>query len=173
MIFFNQRAAMKKVARQPLLLGTAVMLGMGALSGCKDFLSEAASPQGTLDQTTLANKAGVEGNLIATYRSLDYTNGVGGSQGSAASNWIWGSIVSDDAYKGSESSDATGLNDVEAYHWGTADAEGWYNDKWKADYEGVVRANSTLRLLKAVLKDSPTSLTAAEAKGIEGEATFL
>ena len=164
---------MKKVTRQPLLLGTAVMLGLSTMVGCKDFLDGAAAPQGTLDQTTLANAAGVEGNLIATYRSLDYTNGVGGSQGSAASNWIWGSIVSDDAYKGSESSDATGLNDVEAYHWGTADAEGWYNDKWKADYEGVTRANATLRLLKQVAKDSPTQLSAADQAGIEGEATFL
>src|SRR5512133_2049574 len=164
MMFFKQRAAMKKVARQPLLLGTAVMLGLSTMVGCKDFLEEAAAPQGTLNQTTLANKAGVEGNLIATYRSLDYTNGVGGSQGSAARNWIWGSIVSDDAYKGSESSDATGLNDVEAYHWGTSDAESWYNDKWRADYEGVVRANATLRLLKQVVKDSPTQLTATEQK---------
>jgi hypothetical protein len=169
----NQRAAMKKVSRQPLLLGTAVLLGVGSLSGCKNFLSEAAAPQGTLNASTLANKAGVEGSLIAAYRSLDWTSGVGGTQGSAASNWIWGSIVSDDAYKGSESSDATGLNDVEAYHWGTADAEGWYNDKWRGMYEGVVRSNSTIRLLKSVQTSNPTAITATEAAGIQGEATFL
>jgi len=173
MISFNQRAAMNKVSRQPLLLGTAVILGVGSLYGCKDFLADAAAPQGTLNESTLSNKAGVEGSLISAYRSLDYTNGVGGTQGSAASNWIWGSITSDDAYKGSESSDATGLNDVVTYHWGTADAAGWYNDKWKADYEGVVRANATIRLLKGVTAAKPTEVSATDAKGIEGEATFL
>jgi hypothetical protein len=173
MRIFNQRAAMKKGSRQPLLLGTAMMLGMGTLYGCKDFLAEAAAPQGTLNENTLANKAGVEGTLISAYRSLDYTNGVGGTQGSAASNWIWGSVTSDDAYKGSESSDATGINDVEAYHWGTADAEGWYNDKWKAVYEGVVRSNAAIRLLKKVATEQPTALTATEIAQIEGEAVFL
>src|SRR5687767_7529183 len=122
--FINQRAAMKKVSRQPLLLGMAVVLGTGSLYGCKDFLADAAAPQAALNELTLANAAGVEGTLIAAYRALDYSNGVGGTQGSAASNWIWGSVTSDDAYKGSESSDATGINDVKAYHWGTSDAEG-------------------------------------------------
>jgi len=164
---------MKKVSRQPLLLGTAVILGVGSLYGCKDFLADAAAPQGTLNASTLANKAGVEGTLIAAYRQLDWTSGVGGSQGSAASNWVWGSVVSDDAYKGSESSDATGLNDVEAYHWSTADAQGWYNDKWKAVYEGVKRSNATINLLHDVVASKPTEITATEAKQIEGEATFL
>jgi starch-binding outer membrane protein, SusD/RagB family len=129
MISFNQRAAMNRVSRQPLLLGTAVILGVGSLYGCKDFLADAAAPQGTLNSSTLANKAGVEGTLIAAYRGLDWSSGVGGSQASAASNWVWGSVVSDDAYKGSESSDATAVNDIEAYHWGTADAEPWTKDK--------------------------------------------
>jgi len=164
---------MKKVSRQPLLLGTAVILGVGSLYGCKDFLADAAAPQGTLNESTLSNKAGVEGTLISTYRSLDYTNGVGGSQASAASNWVWGSVVSDDAYRGSESSDATAVNDIEAYHWGTADAESWNKDKWLADFEGIVRANATIRLLKTVAKDKPTEISAADQKGIEGEATFL
>ena len=43
--------------------------------------------------------------LIAAYRALDCTNGVGGNWGTAASNWVWGSVTSDDAYKGSESTD--------------------------------------------------------------------
>ena len=57
---------MHKVSKQPVLLGVAVMLcSVSTLYGCKDFLTNAALPQGTLDQTTLANKAGVEGSLIA------------------------------------------------------------------------------------------------------------
>ena len=57
---------MKIVSRNPLLVGTALAVLAGAtLYGCKDFLSTNAAPQGTLDESTLANKAGVEGTLIA------------------------------------------------------------------------------------------------------------
>ena len=102
MNFFHQRTTMKNGSKKPFLLGTAVMLCAAVtVYGCKNFLDTAAAPQGTLDASTLATKAGVEGTLIAAYRSLDWTNGVGGNWVSAASNWIWGSVTSDDAYKGS------------------------------------------------------------------------
>jgi len=166
---------MTKASRQPMLLGTALMfLAAGTLFGCKDsFLTDAAAAQGVLDQSVLANSVGVEGNLISTYRALDYTNGVNGSQCTAASDWCWGSVPSDDAYKGTEPSDFTALNDIEAYQWGTGLADGVLNDKWRAIYEGVARANATISLLKQVAKDKPAEITATNQKGIEGEATFL
>lgn len=165
---------MKKASRQPLLLGTAAMLcAVGVMSSCKDFLDDAASPQGTLDAGTLANRAGVEGTLIAAYRSLDYTNGVGGAWGSAASNWIWGSVTSDDAYKGSEATDQPAIDPIELYQWSAGGVESELNDKWRASYEGVVRANAAINLLKAVTAAKPTEISAADAKGIEGEALFL
>ena len=138
-----------------------------------DFLDTAAAPQGTLDAGTLANRAGVEGTLIAAYRSLDYTNGVGGAWGSAASNWIWGSVTSDDAYKGSEATDQPAIDPIELYQWSAGGVESELNDKWKAVYEGVVRSNATIRLLKTVTAAKPGEISAADAKGIEGEALFL
>ena len=98
---------MTKASRQPMLLGTALMfLAAGTLFGCKDsFLTDAAAAQGVLDQSVLANAAGVEGNLIATYRSLDYNNGAGGDFCTSVSNWCFASVPSDDAYKGTESTD--------------------------------------------------------------------
>ncbi|MBW8770712.1 MAG: RagB/SusD family nutrient uptake outer membrane protein [Gemmatimonadetes bacterium] len=166
---------MTKASRQPMLLGTALMfLAAGTLFGCKDsFLTDAAAAQGVLDQSVLANSAGVEGNLIAAYRSLDYTNGVGGSQCSAASDWCWASVPSDDAYKGTEPSDFTALNDIELFHWNTGLADGVLNDKWKAIYEGVSRTNATLQLMAQVVKDKPAEISAANQAGIKGEAYFL
>ena len=164
---------MKKVSRQPLLLGMAMICAAGTLYGCKDFLTDAAKPQGTLDAGTLANSVGVEGTLIAAYRQLDFTNGVGGAWGSAASNWIWGSVTSDDAYKGSEATDQPNIDPVEFYQWSAAGVESELNDKWRAMYEGVVRSNATINLLKAVTSSKPGAITAVNAKGIEGEALFL
>ncbi|MEO5816243.1 MAG: RagB/SusD family nutrient uptake outer membrane protein [Gemmatimonadaceae bacterium] len=165
---------MKMISKRPVYLGMAVMLcSVSTLYGCKDFLTDAALPQGTLDAGTLGNKAGVEGSLIAAYRQLDYSNGVGGGWGSAASNWIWASVASDDAYKGSSASDQPGITAVENYAWSAPDAQGDLNDKWRAVYEGVSRSNATISLLKAVIAAKPAELAAVDQKGIEGEATFL
>jgi len=164
---------MNKGSKRPVLLGLAVLCSVGTLYGCKDFLTSAALPQGTLDQTTLANKAGVEGSLIAAYRQLDVSNGVGGGWGSAASNWIWASVASDDAYKGSTASDQPGITATENYAWSSPDAQGDLNDKWKSMYEGVSRSNATITLLRSVVAGKPGELDAVTAKGIEGEATFL
>ena len=55
--------------RQPYRWALLVFVA-GAAYGCSDFL--VANPQGSLDEQTLANRAGVEGNLVATYRMLDH-----------------------------------------------------------------------------------------------------
>src|SRR2546430_10225265 len=51
-------------------VGTACLgLGLSITYACKDFLDTPA--QGTLNENALATKAGVEGSLIAAYRSLE------------------------------------------------------------------------------------------------------
>jgi len=165
---------MNRLTRNPLLFGTTVLLLSAAtMYGCSDFLDNAAAPEGTLNEETLSNATGVEGSLIATYRAIEWNDGVGGAWGNAASNWVWGSVTSDDAYKGSEKDDQPNINDIEAYFWGTADAESYFNDKWRGMYEGVVRANATLRLLKEVVAKSPSEISTARQASIEGEAKFL
>src|SRR5438105_5362559 len=150
-----------------LLVGTAFLILVGGVTySCKDFLDVA--PQGALDQTTLSNQAGVEGTLIAADRALDWNNAVGGAWGSAASNWVWGSVTSDDAHKGSDANDQAPIADIELYNWGTGLAEGYLNDKWRTVWEGVVRSNATLRLLKKV-----SGISASDAASIRGEALFL
>src|SRR3954463_6006605 len=153
--------------------GTAMaLLASVTLYGCKDFLNSNAAPQGTLDATTLQNENGVEGTLIAAYRQLDCTYS-SGAWGCAVSNWVWGSATSDDAYKGSEATDQPPVDQIEEFHWSTPDAQGYLNDKWRAMYEGVVRANSTLRLLKQVEAGGPAAISSTNANGIRGEAIFL
>ena len=165
---------MKTLSRHPLLVGTACVILAGvAAYGCSDFLENASAPQGGLDEGTLATRTGVEGSLIAAYRALDCTTSTNANWGCAASNWVWGSVASDDSYKGSDGPDQPPINDIEGYHWGTANAESYLNTKWRQVYEGVVRANATIRLLRSVVAASPGELTAADAAGVEGEALFL
>jgi len=157
-----------------LLVGTAVLaLVSGGLYGCKDFLETNSTPQGTLDAGTLSNKAGVEGTLIGAYRTLDCTNNSPEAWGCAASNWVFGSVAADDSYKGSTNTDQPPINDIEGYHWVAPDGQRYLYGKWAIVYEGISRANATLRLLKQVVAASPNEISPADAKAIEGEAIFL
>src|SRR6185437_14564382 len=83
------------------------------------------------------------------------------------------SVAADDSYKGSDGLDQPPINDIEGYHWGTPSADQYLNVKWVIVYEGVVRANSTLRLLKQVVASNPTEFSPTEAAQIAGEAIFL
>jgi hypothetical protein len=164
---------MKIVSKHPLLVGTALLaLATGSIYGCSDFLEASANPQGALDPATLANRAGVENSLIGAYRPLDCTSS-SGSWGCAASNWAFATVGSGDSYKGSTGADQPPINDLEGYHWGTANAESYLDQKWSQVYEGVVRSNSTLSLLKQVMTATPGEISPALARAIEGEATFL
>ena len=165
---------MNITSKNSLLRAAAlVILASAALYGCKDFLSNAAEPQGTLNASTLANAAGVEGSLIAGYRTLDCTDATNGNWGCAASNWVFGGVASDEAYKGSSPLDQPPINDIEGFHWGTGSAAEYLDVKWQQSYEGVVRANSTIRLLKQVVASNPSEISVVDQHGIEGEATFL
>ena len=155
-----------------LLYGMAgVILATGVTYACKGFLDQPA--QGTVDEQTLATRAGVEGTLIAAYRSLDCSSSSAGSWGCAASNWVWGSVTSDDAYKGSNLGDQQPINDIETYYWSVGTADDYINQKWSQVYEGVARANATLRLLTKVQAEKPAEISAVDAAGIRGEALFL
>lgn len=164
---------MKIVANTRLIVGTAVLALVSAgLYGCKDFLTENATPQGTLDEGTLATANGLEGTLIGAYRALDCMN-ISGAWGCAASNWVWGSVAGDDSYKGSTNTDQPPINDIEGYHWSAPEGQDYLNQKWTISYEGISRANATLRLLKKLQTSNPTAINVATAHSIEGEALFL
>ncbi len=169
-----RNASQRGATRRPLLLGAALplvaALGLGA---CKDTLATAAQPLGTLNATSLANKAGVEANLVSAYRALDWNNAVGGGWGNAASDWEWASVSSDDAHKGSNSGDQPGVQDASLYNWGSGNTDSDLNDKWRGAYEGVSRTNAVLSLLQSVQKSSPGAISASDATGIAGEAIFL
>ncbi len=146
-----------------LAMGLSVVVLLFACS--EDFLD--APPQGALDSGTLANEFGVEASLIAAYSLLDGYGQFGG-WGAAGSNWIFGSVASDDAYKGSEPGDQQPTTDVELYQWSTGGADGYLNDKWRVVYEGVTRANAAITLLNSI-----EGISADVAARVRGEALFL
>ncbi len=154
---------MKQSKFKILLVG--VTTSMVLFYACsKNFLDK--SPIGSLDQNTLANKAGVEGVLIGAYSMLDGYGGAGGGWQSAGSNWVYGGVASDDAYKGSDPGDQADIVPIETYS--ATGSNGYFNQKWQAVYDAVQRSNDVLRLMATA-----TDINDADKKRIEAEARFL
>lgn len=137
---------------------------MGMLTSCgEEFLEN--TPLGVGNEEMLSNKPGVDAVLIGAYSLLDGV-GAGPVNTSSVSNWIYGSIASDDAYKGSDVGDQAQITTIERYI-PQADI-GAYNDKWIAVYDGVSRTNNVINLV-----GKATDMTDAEKAQAIGEARFL
>lgn len=149
---------------------SALAAGMTLFSCSKSYLEKPA--YGALPLDLVATPEGTRGFLIGAYAALDGQQasvaaiGGGGPWEAAPSNWIYGSVAGGDAHKGSNAIDQPPINQVMT---GVFDpANGFFNTKWKAVYEGITRCNTTLASLKKT-----TGLDPAEAKSIEAEAKFL
>ncbi|MEM1325167.1 MAG: RagB/SusD family nutrient uptake outer membrane protein [Bacteroidota bacterium] len=145
-------------------LGMTAALVLFSLTACQDDFLDVA-PTASLSQTELSSQAGLEGTLIGAYSML---LGRGGFY-SDASNWFWGSVLGGDANKGTNAGDQAQVNEIQTY--AAQPNNGSILQKYERSYEGVARANSTLKLI-AVAKEVgevPTDVI----NRIEAEARFL
>jgi len=134
----------------------------------EDFLE--TPPQGTLNSQSLADENGINLALISAYSRLDGWASdwdlVPSPWGMSGSNWIFGSIASDDAHKGSEPTDAPTITNIELFQWQPSIPH--LESKFLAVYDGIRRANETIALI-----NNNEDLPDAARDGLMGEAKFL
>jgi hypothetical protein len=149
---------MKKVNKLVL----TALAGLMLVYSCKDsFLDVPVT--GQLNQGILAGQLGLDASLLAVYSQV---NGRANRMASP-SNWVWGSIRGADANKGTDPGDFSTINPVQRYAaLPTGDV---IADKWNGNFEGVARANATLKLLA----NADPEVTADFKKGIDAQARFL
>ena len=134
------------------------------------FLDE--QPRGALAGDVVATEQGVETLLIGTYSALSPSDGgtasiAGGLDWMAdPSLWVYGTVASDDAQKGSEPGDQQEINPIQENRFSTTNP--YFNSMWSNRFEGIARANETLRTLEQVEDINETTRAR-----IEGEARFL
>ena len=150
---------------------TIIVLGIlsliGLITSCSDsFLSK--EPLGVTSETVFYNEKGINSLLIGTYGIISgVAPGVGLGGGSSIQNWVWGSVTSDDAYKGSEFTDQVTLNAVE--RWEMLPDNDFVAQKWRATIGvGVDRCNSLLKVLNQA-EDVDESIKSK----LRGEVLFL
>jgi starch-binding outer membrane protein, SusD/RagB family len=137
---------------------------------CKDSYLD-TPPQAALSGTTLASsKNGVNATLVSSYKTLlGWTgNWAAGPWGTGPSRWEF-NIAADETHKGSEPGDGDVWLALELYQW--SPDNGTFQARWIADYEGIVRSNSSINTAKEFLKANPSEKSFAD--GVIGEATFL
>ncbi|MET3980730.1 hypothetical protein ABIB62_003333 [Mucilaginibacter sp. UYP25] len=156
-----------KNSKLKIMIPAAILLLASSYS-CKKFLDQPAI--GALTPEVIATRTGVDGVLIGAYSLVDgvYSTQKGSPWETGTDNWIYGSVVAGEAFKGSNPGDQPGAANLEAFS--ATGANDYLDDKWRVCYAGVQRANDVLRLLPTV-KDG--SITPAQTKQYIAEAKFL
>ncbi|HZG25601.1 MAG TPA: RagB/SusD family nutrient uptake outer membrane protein, partial [Chitinophagaceae bacterium] len=121
----------------------AITLALTFSVSCKkSFLDVAA--EGIIPEEALNTVSKTEELIIAAYAGLGNTT----FDRAWASDYVWGSVRSDDAYKGGSGvADQAALNDLEQYNLVTAAVGGYQNNTWIGVYGAISRVNLALRQL--------------------------
>lgn len=143
-----------------------------SLNGCKkEFLDP--HPYNVYQPEQLSNLKGVEGLLVGAYGMLD-GQGIDGASGwmVGATNWVYGDVASDDAYKGTDAGDQPQMTEIEL--WASQPANTYFYYKWLAIYEGVARSNDVIKFATSVptLTDSQRVNYIAQARFLRGHYHF-
>ncbi|GET21599.1 RagB/SusD family nutrient uptake outer membrane protein [Prolixibacter denitrificans] len=145
---------------------------VGTFYSCSDSWFE-LKPKGSASISQFYNEKGINALLIGAYAALDGEGTDAGWAGTYAwagsvSNWVWGSVASDDAYKGSEAGDQSTINPIERFE--VTSTNGYVSDKWHALYDGIARCNEVL----AAIAETPDDVVSADKKAwFAGQARFL
>ncbi|MEJ7829307.1 MAG: RagB/SusD family nutrient uptake outer membrane protein, partial [Segetibacter sp.] len=147
-----------------LLSISTVAITLLLVAACKKkFLDQ--KTVGLLTEVEAGSLKGANQFLIGTYAQL---KGIGWEGG--ISNWVYGSIVGGEANKGSDAGDQAAIIPIQNYT--PSPTNGYFNTKWRALYEGVARANGTLRILAklttADIADADKTQLTAEARFLRG-----
>lgn len=142
------------------------------LSSCSGFLEY--QPQGTLSSDNIKSAGNADALVTAAYASV----GNGEMIGPIASMWVYGSVRSDDAYKGGGG--VADLEDINFYeqHNLTQPQQGggfYHPYTWENYYKAISRANVGLRSINALSADEfPLKTTRlAELRFLRAHAHFM
>jgi hypothetical protein len=147
----------------------AVSISVAAITGLNSCKKNFLDPQpfGRYLPEQLQSKKGIEGILVGTYGAIDGA-GTPGASGwmVGATNWVYGDVASDDAYKGTDAGDQPQMTEIEL--WASQAANTYFYYKWVSLYEGVSRANDVIKFAASI-----PELTNPEKTDYKAQARFL
>jgi hypothetical protein len=143
---------------------------MTIATSCKDFLE--FEPQGVLSSDNINSASGAESLITAAYAGIGNDDMIG----PMTSMWVYGSVRSDDSYKGGGGvSDVSDIDFYEHYNLTRADM-GWMHPfTWENFYKAISRANVALRSVNSLTEaEFPLKKTRqAELRFLRGHSHFM
>ncbi|WP_183562049.1 RagB/SusD family nutrient uptake outer membrane protein [Mucilaginibacter sp. SP1R1] len=149
---------------------TIILLSGLSVAACKKSLDKPIT--GALEPQFLETEAGANELLVGAYAALDGQQGGdaaiggGGAWEASPDNWIYGGVAGGDASKGSIAGDQQPIEPIMKYNPDASN--GFFDSKWRADFEGISRTNNTINITNKV-----PSITDAAKTGILAQARFL
>lgn len=122
-----------------------VAIGLLITSSCKDYLDY--QPQGLLSSENIKSASGADALVTAAYAGVGNDDMVG----PMTSMWVYGSVRSDDAYKGGGGvGDVAEVDFYEHYNLTRPDMGLMHPFTWENFYKAISRANAALKSLNAL-----------------------
>jgi hypothetical protein len=140
-------------------------------TSCSDSFLE-TKPKAALLAPSLLSYSGANALLTAAYSMLDgwaTAEGAYRSYQVGADNWVYGSVASDDAYKGTIAGDQPPISLIEQAN--IAPDNIYFRGKWRGMYDGIARCNDLLQLLPQItenITDDQRTQLVAEARFLRG-----
>jgi hypothetical protein len=119
--------------------------GLLTMNSCKDALDY--TPKGVLSSSDLTSPTAVDGLVTAAYAAI----GNGDMIGPIYSNWVYGSVRSDDAYKGGGGTGDVGeIDAIEHYNLVTPSINAFVTRTWQNLFKSISRCNVALRAVNSL-----------------------
>lgn len=155
-----------------IIIATFITSGLLFFSSCKKELDY--KPTGLLSSADLASPSPsqVEGLVTAAYAAI----GNGDMIGPIYSDWVYGSVRSDDAYKGGGGTGDVGeIDAMEHYNLVTPSIDAFVFRTWKNLFKSIGRANVALRAVASLSEtDYPNKkIRTAELKFLRAHSYFI
>jgi hypothetical protein len=148
-----------------IIIPTFLLLTLVVVACSKSFLDK--PPQGVLSPAVMATENGVQGLLIGAYSLVDGEGAAGDGFASGASNWTYGGVAADDAYKGSDPTDVSVVAPFE--NWVSVNAtNGAIPQKWTLCYAALQRCNDVINTMRLA-----TDILPADTMAIKAQVLFL
>ncbi len=151
------------------ILKAGVLSVILLLGSCEDTLDYI--PAGVLSSSDLTSPAAIEGLVTAAYAAI----GNGDMIGPIHSNWVYGSIRSDDAYKGGGGTGDVGeIDALEHYNTVTPVMDAFVTRSWRNFFKSISRANVAMRAVNSFSEaDYPNKqIRLGELKFLRGHSYF-
>ena len=128
-----------------IMIAVFITTGLVLSASCKKALNY--TPTGVLSSEDLTSPTAIEGLVTAAYAAI----GNGDMIGPIYSNWVYGSVRSDDSYKGGGGTGDVGeIDAMEHYNLVTPTMDAFVSRTWKNLFKSISRANVAMRAVNSL-----------------------